>query len=1214
MKLVIDFQGAQACNSQRGIGRYSREIISEICKNHTTEFDIHLLFNGAFLSEGISLKNNFTSLVPKSNLHTFFPCCDPSKKIMDTNDRRRTEVVRDTLLNSINPDIVFITSLFEGLVDNAVTNVKSENSNYKTAVILYDLIPLLNPQLYLKSRKSKLWYRERIEQLKKNDCILTISEYTKKTAVEYLDISEKKIFNISGAVDHTFFSSSQKKTKENFIFTVSGMDPRKNLNFLIEAYAKSISFLKTNYKLVITCNMTEDVTDQFRRLISELKLSKEQVSFTGHISDQELLEHYRNCSLFIFPSWQEGFGLPVLEAMACGAPVLAANTASLPEIGGESLVYFDPFDGQDLTNKIVSLLSDPNLLFSQSSNNSMLAKSFTWSKVAKKSVNAIKATIRDQLKKTNVQNVFNKPTLAYVSPMPPDRTGIAEYSEILSKELAKYYNVTVVASSKSYQRRRIQGLMHLDTEKFLSSEKSFDRVFYHFGNSHFHVEMFDFLSINPGVSVLHDFFLGGVVGIRSDQNSLIYKNHGYRAIKRIIETTESDFSKDHPINLSVFQDSLGVIVHSDYALNLAKKWYGSDITEKTSVVPLFRSKTTKLLRNEARKELKIDQDQFVVATFGHLGPNKLNDRLLESWLSSPLAKSGRLVFVGQVGNSSFDNILLKKIKTINDEMRVHCTGWVSKKDYLTWLSCVDVAVQLRANTRGETSAAALDCLSYSIPTIVNAHGDLKSLPKNSVTMIADKFSDLELRQAIEELHLDHDYRKRLSTEGNLHVSNNHNIVDCGLAYYKAIESYYESETLNVERIFRFLKSKNYFPKNHIEKVSLVNSLATSLDSMPKIKKYFIDISELVNRDARTGIQRVVRNILRCMLINPPKGYLVEPVYATNESKGYLKATRFVEGFLKLPSICKDEPIDPNCGDIFLGLDLQPKVVTSQKKYLDMMYLKGVSVHFLVYDLIPINFPKFFPDGAQEIFHSWLETVSNYDQLLCISNSTKLDVEKWLKNYYPCRFKLTITRAIRLSNELNTEDRTLGDPKNGWFVRYLLEHHEVFLMVGTLEPRKEHFQVVAAFEMLWDKGCEKKLVIVGKRGWCVDDLAKKIKNHQQLNKNLIWLEDCSDEFLLELYSGCKGLIAASWAEGFGLPLIEAFNSGLPVFCRDIPVFREVADKFATFFSASEPKIFLNQFLEWESSINRSSNVKSESVQSICWKKATKELQNVTVKND
>mgnify|MGYP001299765910 FL=1 len=136
MKLVIDFQGAQACNSQRGIGRYCRAVVMEICKKYSHEFDIHLLISGAFLPEGLTLKKHFSQLIPKENFHVFFPCTDKNQGLMSIDNFKRSEVVREALLERINPQIVLITSLFEGLVDNAVVTAQNQESKYKWTKIL----------------------------------------------------------------------------------------------------------------------------------------------------------------------------------------------------------------------------------------------------------------------------------------------------------------------------------------------------------------------------------------------------------------------------------------------------------------------------------------------------------------------------------------------------------------------------------------------------------------------------------------------------------------------------------------------------------------------------------------------------------------------------------------------------------------------------------------------------------------------------------------------------------------------------------------------------------------------------------------------------------------------------------------------------------------------------------------------------------------------
>ena len=126
----------------------------------------------------------------------------------------------------------------------------------------------------------------------------------------------------------------------------------------------------------------------------------------------------------------------------------------------------------------------------------------------------------------------------------------------------------------------------------------------------------------------------------------------------------------------------------------------------------------------------------------------------------------------------------------------------------------------------------------------------------------------------------------------------------------------------------------------------------------------------------------------------------------------------------------------------------------------------------------------------------------------------------------------------------------------------------FVMVGTVEPRKGHALVLDAFERLWSEGVDADLVIVGRHGWMSDSLAARLKTHPQAGKRLSWLEQASDEYLEKIYDVSVALIAASAAEGFGLPLVEASQRGLPVIARDIPVFREVSGDYPTYFDGGD----------------------------------------------
>jgi glycosyltransferase involved in cell wall biosynthesis len=170
-----------------------------------------------------------------------------------------------------------------------------------------------------------------------------------------------------------------------------------------------------------------------------------------------------------------------------------------------------------------------------------------------------------------------------------------------------------------------------------------------------------------------------------------------------------------------------------------------------------------------------------------------------------------------------------------------------------------------------------------------------------------------------------------------------------------------------------------------------------------------------------------------------------------------------------------------------------------------------------------------------------------------------------------------------------------------------------LMVGTLEPRKGHEQALAAFERMWDLGSNARLLIVGKAGWMVEELVRRIRSHNQNGSRLFWVESASDAALAEFYRSSDLLLAASYAEGFGLPLIEAALHGLPTLARDIPVFREVAGSTAVFFTAETGE-------ELAEAIERQLDAGTEGMRSIpgtvptTWAESARLLMDVIEKGD
>jgi len=172
----------------------------------------------------------------------------------------------------------------------------------------------------------------------------------------------------------------------------------------------------------------------------------------------------------------------------------------------------------------------------------------------------------------------------------------------------------------------------------------------------------------------------------------------------------------------------------------------------------------------------------------------------------------------------------------------------------------------------------------------------------------------------------------------------------------------------------------------------------------------------------------------------------------------------------------------------------------------------------------------------------------------------------------------------------------------------------FLMVGTIEPRKGHAQVLAAFEKLWDNGRDLRLVLVGRPGWMVEELIEKLRLHPKLGSLLFWLKAVSDVDLENLYRGCSCLIAASEGEGFGLPLIEAAQHKLPILARDIPVFREIAGDHASYFTGRSPEAMAEAVSEWLKLRAQNRHPASDAMPWLTWAQSAERLKAILLKGD
>jgi glycosyltransferase involved in cell wall biosynthesis len=387
------------------------------------------------------------------------------------------------------------------------------------------------------------------------------------------------------------------------------------------------------------------------------------------------------------------------------------------------------------------------------------------------------------------------------------------------------------------------------------------------------------------------------------------------------------------------------------------------------------------------------------------------------------------------------------------------------------------------------------------------------------------------------------------------------------------------------------------------------ALAGNAPARFRQRTLYVDISQLFHTDAGTGIQRVVRHIVAELASFGFDGIRVEPVYLKvgdvfRYARSYM-APRFHDG-AELPG---DSPVDFRQGDIFLGLDLSAHLVPAQKNIFVRMRSLGVSVTFVVYDMLPLQRPDCFDVHGLPMFREWYETIAEVaDGIVAISRTVADEFMYWLPQEMPARqaplkigwFHLGADLAKGAAAALDAAALPQG-----------LDAKPTLLMVGTVEPRKGHAQALAALEELWHRGVEVNLVIVGRAGWRVEGLVSRLRNHPQLGKRLFWMDNADDRQLVAMYHAASALLAPSEGEGFGLPLIEAAQYGLSIIARDLPVFQEVAGNHAFYFSGLESAPMAEAISQWLKLHAQGLAPVSRDMPWLTWEQSTAQLADVIV---
>jgi len=649
--------------------------------------------------------------------------------------------------------------------------------------VLYDLIPSHYPERYLTRYEIRNEYHARIDALRAMHHVLAISETTREDANSLLGIPPERISVIGAGADDRFRhhpggrAAAQADVvarppaegiRPGYVMFPSGLDHRKNIDGMLAAYARLPADLRARHQLVLVFKVTDQQRAELRDQAWRLGIL-DDVCITGFVSDEDLVRLYQGAELVVFPSLYEGFGLPVLEAMRCGAPVICSDASSLREVQLDPAARFDPEDVGSIAAVMQRVLEDE-------AERTRIAELdppvFSWALAAEETIRQIEAGARAT--RTRVRP--RRPRVALVTPMPPMRSGIATYAGRLVEHLRRHVDVTAFVDLDE-PVDPVDGVTVLPTRAIDgvdASGRPFDRVVTFMGNSTFHVEALHALPRVGGTVLLHDARLSGLYGE-------VQRLHPKRLVRRSVGRTVADRYPERYRALVEAQDVIGpdmaylsgvhlladvvdaahqVLVHSEYAATLVELDTG------------VRPEVVFPIPCPPPRPRAPDVDVDHVVSVGIVSPTKGAELLVDAAAALARRRPGaRLTFVGGVTDAYRDE-LLARAEAAGAAGAVALTGHVTQDEYDDVLSRATCAVQLRAFTNGESSAAVTDALSAGLPTVVTQLGAMAELPDDVVVPVRPGAGAEEVAEVLDELLDDADRRAALGARAHAFAAAN----------------------------------------------------------------------------------------------------------------------------------------------------------------------------------------------------------------------------------------------------------------------------------------------------------------------------------------------------------------------------------------------------------------------------------------------------------
>ncbi len=570
--------------------------------------------------------------------------------------------------------------------------------------------------------------------------------------------------------------------------------------------------LRLSHQLVLTYDLSGADSDRVRQYARDRGVA-DQLVVTDWLADTALRVLYQQCAAFVFPSSYEGFGLPILEAMHCGAPVVAGNNSSQIEVVGDAGLLFNVSDAGELADQLVRVLDDESRARELRERAVVQARRFHWEQTADKALDVL---TRSQAPEPSAhlrsgRRRAPRRRIAFFSPLPPLPSEVSDYSARLLDELKRRYTIDLYHDAGYLPHIGLQSpdFGCYDFRLFERNARvlGYHNVVYQMGNSPYHGYMYEILLRHPGIVTLHDLSIADFRFWYADLPGVDGRAHIRREFEAFCGAGSDEvlrslaacaaapggmpgayIQQGYYLNGRIFEQATAVIVHSPWCVEQVRSRFPAHLG-KTSVVAFGATALDPSpdQRSAIRSRFEIPPKALIIASLGPLHSSKMNSETIAAF--APLARAipeALLIFVGQ----EIDNgEARRKVMELDLQHRVRFLGH-HPADVLADLAAIaDIGVCLRRPpTNGETSAALMDLLRLGVPTIVSDVGSFSCFPDSVVRKHRwDSDGLAGLTQALRELAEDRPRREVLGRAAWHYVRQNHAWPHGADAYAEIIE-------------------------------------------------------------------------------------------------------------------------------------------------------------------------------------------------------------------------------------------------------------------------------------------------------------------------------------------------------------------------------------------------------------------------------------------